>query len=68
MKPELVTFRGVAQPPDAKPVIETSGVEILEDAFGVAPANMNGSASPAAECAEKRERTVHFASTLRRIA
>ena len=70
MEPETITFRGVAEPPEApRPVvIETSGVEIVDHPFAVAPANMNGSAAPAAECAEKRERVVHFASTLRRIA
>jgi len=70
METETLTFRGMAEADEGlRPIIiETSGVEIVEGPFGVPPANMNGAAARGAECAEKRDRVVPFASTLRRIA
>lgn len=69
MELERIIFLGVEQTREPEPeVIETTGVEVIDQGFDVKPANANGAVAPGAGCVSSGATTVPFASTLRHIA
>jgi hypothetical protein len=63
---EASTFRGECHAP-ALPIIETTALELDEEALFQPPANTNGLVQLSAACAREHDRTIPLVSTLRRI-
>jgi hypothetical protein len=63
---EASTFRGECHAP-ALPIIETTAVELDDEALFQPPANTNGLLQPSAVCAKEQDRAIPLVSTLRHI-